>query len=197
MILDQLRSRTAAAHASLERRLRLARAEPTLAHYASYLGAMYGFTAPLELGFRRLPSSLAAELELDLRSKAELIARDLAELAERLGHATSRAPCEHLPRNDNPARTLGVLYVLEGSTLGARFLLRHLQPLNIDGCSSYLQSYGSALGAMWDKMRGALVRYAAAHPEQQAELLDSAVQTFERVDVWFVRCGAAEARSPS
>jgi heme oxygenase len=193
MILDQLKSRTAANHASFERRLHITRAEPTLADYGSYLSAMYGFTAPLEVGFQRLPLALTEELELGMRLKAGLLAQDLACLDVRLGRVVSADVCEQLPANDSPARTLGTLYVLEGSTLGARYLLRHLQPLGIEDCSSYLRSYGDSLGPMWEKMRAVLVRHAEVHPEQQPDLVDAALQTFETLDAWFVRCGAAEA----
>jgi heme oxygenase len=197
VILDQLKSETAAAHASIERRLRIARREPTRLDYRSYLQAMYGFTAPLEARLRLLPADFASELELERRCKSELLARDLSALDERLkSDPRPHAFCEALPDSHDTTRALGALYVLEGSTLGARFLLRHLQPLGIDDCSAYLQSYGDALGSMWEKMRRALVRHAESEPQRVPDLLAAASDTFQKLDTWCVRCRAAEA-SPS
>jgi heme oxygenase (biliverdin-IX-beta and delta-forming) len=193
VIVDQLKSRTSAAHSSLEERLRLACPRPSLGDYEAYLAAMYGFSAPLEARYRQLPPELAQELRIERRCKAALLEADLASLAARRGAGTTRPPlCERLPSTDTVSRTLGTLYVLEGSTLGARFLLRHLEPLGIEDCSSYLRSYGPELKPMWEGFRNILTSHAERHPEQVEELLDAALQTFSRIDAWFVQCGAAE-----
>jgi heme oxygenase len=196
VILEQLKSTTAAAHASIEQRLHIARSQPSLSDYRNYLLAMRGFTAPLEQRLRRLPAAFASEVELERRCKAELLGRDLAALEQRLAdEPSSPGCCDALPPSDTPAQAMGALYVLEGSTLGARWLLRHLQPLGLDDCSAYLSSYGDALGPMWEKMRGALVRHAERHPEQTPELLAAASDTFRTLDDWFVHCHAAEMSS--
>lgn len=193
MILDQLKSGTAAVHASLERRLLLAQAAPTLASYSSYLRAMHGFIAPLEEGFRQLPGPWAATLDLNRRCKADLIVADLGALSSRLGpSAPALVRCADLPAQGSVAQALGALYVLEGSTLGARWLLRHLAPLEIESASAYLSSYGDDLGFMWQKMRTALLAHSAQRPEQDPQVVAAALETFERLDAWFVRTGAAE-----
>lgn len=180
-------------HASLERRLLLAQQAPTLASYSSYLVAMYGFVQPLEAAFRQLPEDLRGALELERRCKAELILVDLQVLSARLGDGgVNTPPCDALPSQGTEAQALGALYVLEGSTLGARAILRHLAPLSIEGCSTYLLSYGEELGSMWQKMRAVLCGYSEQHPELDADIVAAAQDTFERLDDWFVRCGAAE-----
>lgn len=192
MILDQLKTGTAAVHASLERRLLLAQV-PSVSAYWSYLAAMHGFVAPLEAGFRLLPAPLQLELELPRREKAELLARDLEALAAKVGPSADRAPwCDALPAHGSVAEALGVLYVLEGSTLGARWLLRQVAPLGVQECSAYLQSYGDDVGPMWQKMRAFLATYSEGHPDEDAAIQAAALDTFERIDTWFVRCGAAE-----
>ncbi|RYZ05897.1 MAG: hypothetical protein EOO73_18465 [Myxococcales bacterium] len=189
MILDQLKAATAEAHESLERRLHLAQHPVSRGSYSAYLRAMYGFVAPLEAAFGQLPPDLSKTLELERRCKARLILQDLEVLAP----GDSKPPfCEVLPEQGTAARALGALYVLEGSTLGARWLLRHLAPLGIEGCSAYLNSYGEDLGAMWQRMRAVLQTHSRLHPEHDAELVATALQTFQRLDAWFVRCGAAE-----
>jgi heme oxygenase (biliverdin-IX-beta and delta-forming) len=192
VILDQLKTGTASVHASLERRLLLAQA-PSVSAYWSYLVAMHGFVAPLEAGFRRLPAPVQLELELPRREKADLIASDLDALAARVGTSADRAPwCDALPAHGSVAEALGVLYVLEGSTLGARWLLRHVAPLGVEECAAYLRSYGDAVGPMWQKMRAFLAAYSEKHPDEDAAIEAAARGAFERIDAWFVRCGAAE-----
>lgn len=155
---------------------------------------MYGFSKPLEDAFVELPPELGRELCIERRCKAALLEADLEALAARSGRVrASRTPwCDELPSTSNVSRTLGVLYVLEGSTLGARFLLRHLAPLGIDDCSTYLKSYGADLKMMWESLRQVLNRHAESYPEQQSQMVEAAQQTFERLDAWFVLCGAAE-----
>jgi heme oxygenase len=192
VILDQLKASTAAVHASLERRLLLAQA-PSVATYWSYLVAMYGFVAPLEAAFRGLPAPLQLELELPRREKADLLAKDLEALAPRVGSSSSRAPwCDALPAHGSVAEALGVLYVLEGSTLGARWLLRHVAALGVEDGSAYLRSYGDAVGSMWQKMRTVLASHSERHPHEDATIEAASLDTFARLDAWFVRCGAAE-----
>ncbi len=193
MILDDLKSRTAEAHASLERRLLLAQEAPSLADYWNYLAAMHGFVAPLEAAFEHLPASVSGSLELPRRRKAQLILQDLERLVPRLTRGqASLGQCAALPAHDTAAQALGCFYVLEGSTLGARWLLRHLAPLAIDDSSAYLRSYGEELGAMWSRFRAVIAEYSAQHPAQDAEMVASALVTFQQLDAWFVRCGAAE-----
>jgi len=172
--------------------LLVARERPSLEDYGSYLTAMHGFCAPLETSFRRLPAVWAEPLRIEQRCRAHLIATDLAALNARLARALTPSPCEQLPAIGSVASALGSLYVLEGSTLGARYLLRQLGALSISDCSSYLGSYGEELSRMWQELRTELLRFAEEQPEQQAKVIDAALETFRCLDAWFVRCGAAE-----
>jgi heme oxygenase len=196
VVLEQLKSATAAAHASIEQRLRIARERPSLGDYRAYLVSMYGFTAPIEQRLRQLAPSFAQELELERRYKSDLLVQDLVAIDERLAaRAEPLRLCEALPENRDTSQALGTLYVLEGSTLGARWLLRHLEPLGLDDCSRYLRSYGASLGAMWEKLRGTLTGHAARHPDRVPALIAAAQETFRTLDAWCVSCGAAEASS--
>jgi heme oxygenase (biliverdin-IX-beta and delta-forming) len=195
VILELLKSTTAPAHASLERRLRIAGPRPSLADYRRYLSGMYDFTAPLEARWRDMAAELPPDVELDKRCKAHLLRADLAELQCRLGEPLQTSCRVDLPRTDDAARALGTLYVLEGSTLGARWLLRHLAPLGIAPASAYLQSYGDGLAPMWEKMRATLVSYHRRHPDRGADTCDAAEETFRLLDACLVGVGAAEASS--
>jgi heme oxygenase (biliverdin-IX-beta and delta-forming) len=193
VILEVLKSATAGAHASLETRLHIARPAPSLGLYRLYLSGMHGFTAPLEAQLRSVEPRLPIALELEKRCKAHLLEADLAALQARSGAVSALPRCEALPRVDVPGRALGALYVLEGSTLGARWLLRHLAPVGIEPATRYLRSYGDALGPMWERMRATLVDYHERHRADEASMVAAAVETFQLLDAWLVRAGAARA----
>ena len=94
--------------------------------YADYLARLLPFYRAIEPRLAELLSpreSPAFEaLAIERRQKAPLLARDLA----RLGRGAPIAPGPSgvvVPTVRTPAAALGAAYVLEGKTLGARFLL--------------------------------------------------------------------------
>ncbi|BAT59084.1 heme oxygenase [Variibacter gotjawalensis] len=117
----RLRESTAAAHEHLEN---LVGELTDLAAYKRYLSGIYAFRQPIEVawadsgwpprfgGWR--PTMIASAMD-----------RDLADL----GLARPRPEQPHLD-TDFAAR-LGTLYVLEGSSLGAKLLLRNVRMLGL------------------------------------------------------------------
>ena len=87
------------------------------------------------------------------------------------------------------------MYVLEGSTLGGQFLTRHFATalsLTPDTGCAFFSGYGPATGPRW----AAFVKLLDAldAPENRAETLDAALETFERLEAWMV--SAREAHAP-
>lgn len=113
---DRLRATTADSHAALDATVAAFDIERTTG-YAAFLAASAAALAPLELGLER--GGVEAWLpDWPRRARREVLARDLAAL----GLATPLSPRPvHVP---SPAFGAGLLYVLEGSRLGARFLAR-------------------------------------------------------------------------
>jgi heme oxygenase len=88
------------------------------------------------------------------------------------------------PLTSLPA-ALGAFYVLEGSTLGGRFLLPEVQARLGDVPTSFLAGYGDRTGRMWKQTRTALVRGVteAPHPPSaERALVAGADATFTRLD---------------
>ena len=77
------------------------------------------------------------------------------------------------------ARLLGAVYVMEGSTLGGRFLARHVEGalgLAPGVGDSYFQGHGEATGGMWREV----LEKISAIPEAHAHhAIASAKRTFE------------------
>ncbi|MGJ4891593.1 biliverdin-producing heme oxygenase [Bradyrhizobium sp. HKCCYLR20261] len=115
-IRDRLRAATAAAHHALDERL--SRFDlTTTADYRRFLQASAAALLPLEQMLDRAGAG-AMLGDWTRRRRSEAICADLAELNGRA------APMELPARPLDRSAVLGTLYVLEGSRLGAVYLLR-------------------------------------------------------------------------
>ncbi|MFL5365812.1 MAG: biliverdin-producing heme oxygenase [Myxococcales bacterium] len=183
--LDQLRTATQSEHQAIESALGLGRADLTAARYRGLLLRFYGFYLPLEDDIRALGGWEAYGLDLAARSKTGLLKTDLVAL----GVDPSGVPlCVERPRPRTRAEAFGVLYVLEGATLGGQILSRHLQqtlglgPVN---GARFFHGYGSRTGEMWQSFRKALLACPMSAGEEAAMAL-AAVETFRTLREW---CG--------
>lgn len=113
--------------------------------------AYYGFYRPLE---NALLDSAVTPIDLDLlsRLKAPTLRNNLHALGLS-AEAIERLPiCQALPAISCRATCLGVLYVLEGATLGGQILRREMAArlgLNADNGAAFLDIYGADTGRRW------------------------------------------------
>lgn len=180
-----LRTATAEHHQRLERRLVLLSPGLDRAAYRRVLVAYHGFYAPLEA--RLAPqASLIPELQWPRRLKTPWLERDLAALAV----ADQPPRCHALPTTESAAQAIGCLYVLEGATLGGRFLCRRLSAgigLTPTHGLCFLHGYGPAGGAMWRAFLACLGTFR--QPPQRQAVTAAAVATFEAFEAWLERRG--------
>lgn len=173
----RLRRETRDLHERLERTFAL---PASLTEYRRQLLVMHGFVAPLE-GQLLLQRSLPEEL-LEGRAKVPLLDADLERLDVALG-PLPRPLCADLPRIENPMQATGVMYVLEGSTLGGQMIARHVRAtLGVDVPCSYYQSYGPEVPSKWEQFRQYLRRIET--PDEQRVVVMSARETFEKLESW-------------
>jgi heme oxygenase (biliverdin-IX-beta and delta-forming) len=181
-IFQRLKQETAVAHQSVENYVPVFRAGFDLQEYGVLLEKFYGFWAPLEAELSQSPSLCAPELDLVGRLKSHLLEDDLRFL----GRDPAGVPrCDKLPAVDSFWRGLGCLYVLEGSTLGSRFISRRLEEtLQVQAGSgaSFFNAYGEAVGEHWKAFKA----FATARVEldQAAEVVTSACDTFQNFEAW-------------
>lgn len=129
-ILEQLRERTRPAHVALEAQpllKRLVSSQLTEAEYGQLLQSMLAFYQSLESELVPATAELLARYpDPDYRylPRAPLLADDCKALGCAAPGLIQPAVAPHL--NGNGAYLLGVLYVIEGSTQGGRFIARHL-----------------------------------------------------------------------
>ncbi len=175
-ILQALRAETRPAHDALEQNSfnqALTAGTITEAATVHFLAKMYGFLVPYEAQLRQ--QSLGPEWEADARQRAHLILSDLQQPASAL------AICPAMPPLASWPQLLGAMYVLEGSTLGGQVIARQLAKNNMPQ-RAYFAGYGEQTGPRWRAFCQLLA--AAATPDNQAEIVQSASLTFQTLSAW-------------
>ena len=113
-LLERLKSETGPAHERIEREIRLPERLRWREAYAGLLKRFYGFHAIWEAEVQR---GLADPGFFDRRRKTHLLVRDLRALGME-DAAIERLPlCRPVPLMPTRATVLGLMYVVEGSTL--------------------------------------------------------------------------------
>lgn len=180
----RLKHETAELHAWVEGRMALPRRLASEESYRALLERFIGFVMPIEVELARF--AWPDDLAFPARRKADLLGRDLLLLGHTpasLLHLTRFAAVPALP---TLAAAFGCLYVLEGSTLGGRIILRRVRAsLGREAGSgvAYFEGYGSRTGAMWSSFLATLAREVT---ERRAidEAVQGAATTFEALGRW-------------
>jgi heme oxygenase len=152
LVVDVLRADTHAAHTALDQGFDTVDRLAVVAERGVMLGRYYCLHAAAE---RAMVPFLQDDQELDMPSRARsaVIARGLDAVgAERPGLVPALAI-------GSRAAALGALYVVEGSTLGGRGILRALRDRGVDTAGlEFLDPYGAQCGAMWRAVLAVLER---------------------------------------
>ena len=182
-VLHRLRTATADEHARVEAALDLLDPGLTRARLSTALERLHGFWLAaedrLDAWAVREPAAATA-VDWPRRRRAHLFAADL----EFLGHpAAARTPA--LPPVPGTDEALGRLYVLEGSSLGGRFIDRHLATLPAFAGVRLraFSPYGEATGQMWHAFRAVVRRRVDAGGDPD-RMVRAAVTTFGALAAW-------------
>ena len=158
-VLSALRTATRIAHDRLERQLDAINAFAIPARRRSLVRRYYLLHVPAEA---HLAVWLAAvpELEFARRRRAPLI----LEALDRLAIALPASGAPPLPAVRSRAEALGFLYVLEGSSLGGRVILRSLARRGVEaGPLRFLDPYEGLAGELWGQFIRVLERETPKH----------------------------------
>jgi heme oxygenase len=190
--LRAFKDATSELHGQAEQFVRILDADASVADYVRYLRAMLGYHAPLEEIFAASPALASAGFDATVRRRAHLLEVDLRAL----GEDGPWERCAALPDGSSLPRLLGIAYVLEGSTLGGRFILSKLPP-GIAGCrataATFLAGYGPETGARWREF-GAIVERVLTEPSDVADAIEAARETFARLCTWLARYEKRDAQ---
>lgn len=176
MSLQRLRTETGPLHRDLENKLRLFETVATTDDYISHLKRLHHWLFHVESAM----APYADQLPVDWKSrcKAHLIKKDLEVLSET---PIKREIDAAFSNCQNISAAWGILYVLEGSSLGGQIITRHYGKtlgLTPETGLSYFNGYGEKTGEMWTSFLKALTQYFAENPKCTDEIISSACSTF-------------------
>ncbi len=183
LFLDNLRSETAEAHKSLEQlpaSAAILKPGVTRAEYRHYLELMYPQVYDLEQNIFPLIAGVVPDLEE--RRKEPMIKADLHALGN-VGTDVGQLPFTGAGKPFSTAFAMGIMYVMEGSTLGGRVILKQVQPAlgldeNVD--ARYFAGYKNETGSYWKKFVDVLTSYAVEHNAEQ-EVIEGANFAFNAI----------------
>lgn len=179
LVIESLREASKSFHRRIDRLPALARlVAPDLDRegYIQSLRALYAAHRPVETAIDAYLDDHPGLFDFSQRRKADLLLVDLADL---------QAPPPALPRGVPasiacPSALAGTLYVVEGSTLGARVISRHvLKTLGLDAGygARFFNAYGDAVHSRWETFQ--------AFAERQPDPL-AASQAAKAIFTWFL-----------
>lgn len=180
-----LRSETAPQHAKLETSAvskALLSDNVSLNDYVRYLIKMKSVIAFCEKTIFPLVKNIIYDIEN--RRKLALINKDLEQFGINNTVENDYCPFQH---NDSTGFAAGYMYVIEGSTLGGRVILKHIQSkLGIDENKNgaFFAGYGLLTGSSWKKFLRMLADYTY---EMQCsdEVIEGAKHAFRSIYDYF------------
>jgi heme oxygenase len=177
-----LRAATAAQHKALEARLPLTHPDLDRDTYQRIIQAYYGFHAPLQLRIERFHAPQLASPE---RQKVPALLKDLRALGLNDAQINALPLCADLPPITGEADLLGIMYVMEGATLGGQVLRRIIAErlsISADSGAEFLDVYGRDTGRLWKAFLKQLADFD--HPGYNQQVVDSACTTFTSFACW-------------
>lgn len=184
MILEVLRSSTEESHKRLEESELLKSLHDgsiSTDKYLKILSKFYSFFSPLEKAIQETEIEKHVP-DFNDRRKASWLIKDL----DALGRTSLYPFCEKLPEVKNTHHAFGVLYVMEGSTLGGKIISESINKYLGFGQTSgaaFFNGYGKDTGVMWKAFRQSLLDYSEKHGGHD-EILFAANSTFESLYNW-------------
>ena len=176
----QLRDATAPLHKQLDQQpllVALLSKELPLADYQQLLGIYYSLYHQLEAAIKAYLSLQSIAFDYQPRYKTPLLFNDL-----KYWHITPEPlACQiDLPDLNSLGALLGLLYVLEGSTLGGQFIAQHLQltyGYTRSTGSDFYSGYGEQTTTHWQSFISYLNSFSD-QPDLAAQAIDTAILSF-------------------
>lgn len=189
MILQQLREQTADHHRNLENSALLRHFNEgsiSLPVYGQILQKFYGYFSPLERQLQQVTPLSYYLTDYPSRRKSSTLLKDLSTLQ----YPTSLLEeCRDIPNIANLSAAFGCLYVMEGSTLGAKVISKVIQEalgIKEENGGSYFRGYGPQTGDYWKNFCAVLQHYAETEGDTE-QIVATANQTFLSLKQWLDR----------
>lgn len=180
MLDKHLKEYTKDEHAALEKTfLEVIKGVSSREDYARFLMKLHGY-------YQAVENKLSPHLEKSnihdfaQRRKAAQLVADFREVS---GNEPVSSLCDQIPPVTSYFSALGVMYVLEGSTLGGQVVASIIsRKLKAELGLSFFTYYGSLTMQMWERFKIFLQQPFTS--DQQAEVVSAARQTFITFNQW-------------
>jgi heme oxygenase len=151
----------------------------SLADYASALSRFYAVFAPVEEGLAAFDDWPEWGINLAAHCRTPALRADLSAL----GFDPAGLPRLVAPPLADFAAALGALYVLEGSALGGKVILRSLEARlgkQIAGATAFFGSAGRHGALAWPVLKTKLDQFGEGRPAAQARAVAGAIAVFRQ-----------------
>ena len=177
MLSDKIKSATKAEHVALEKvTLPLIKNSTSRSAYLQLLQVFHSFFKAMEDEMTEI-EELKAVPEMAIRRKSSWLSEEIKAIeADR---KTEVRPLNSKPSISSLFEALGILYVLEGSTLGGQHIVKMLRNTypEPDHDFRFFEGYGEKTFAMWQSF---LIYLNATPQEQHETVIASARKTFKQ-----------------
>jgi heme oxygenase len=169
--LENLRTITAQEHEALEAlpvSVSILNPKVTNEEYGLYLALMRDIVKDAEQNVFPVLKNIVSDLPQRLR--LDFIENDIQTIGYNKAPANA-TPLSSDERTKSPAFALGIFYVLEGSTLGGRVILKNINAaLGYDAQNGarYFEGYGGETGSTWRRFLGEFSAYEAQNNTAEA-----------------------------
>ena len=183
-ILDQLKVSTRSQHEALEevaRSEKLGSGQLSAKEYAALIKANYWAHRYLESTLERNFNVVSLLPDWPKRKKASLLLKELEQLGLTAEELDDAVPQKNRPDLKYEAHLWGVLYVMEGSTLGGAVISKALK--KNEQLANYMPpqfygAYAEETGVMWKNFRNQLAGHINSEEDEQ-EAIQAAKETFD------------------
>ena len=182
-ILIELKEQTRPQHDALETKLDLLRKDFSQADYLELLKSFYGFYLPLEKSLEKI----SLPISIQARRKVPQLIHDLLKLGMKEEEIQKLPICQNLPELMTPAQCMGVIYVMEGSTLGGLVLTKHFERNLSLSEFLFFAGYGENTLPMWKQFQQELTTFFSDDVERGEKIISSARSTFNKLQTWLVK----------
>ncbi|WP_163397576.1 biliverdin-producing heme oxygenase [Flavobacterium fluviatile] len=178
--LNDLKNKTSDSHRKLESlpiSASILSPQMKISDYTKYLSLMYDVHKNTENVIFPLLSEIITDL--DKRKKSHLIQEDFNYLQ----YNKTNSGVVFRNKEITIPFALGILYVIEGSTLGGRFILKNISKINgLDKGQGtlYFEGYGDKTSVFWKNMLGYLAEYEENY-NCGNKIIDGAIFAYESI----------------
>ena len=146
--------------------------------YIQIITGWYDFMKTLETNYFQFPQLFRIVPDLQERLKTKLLEKDVAEI--NTNHSVTSSTKISIPVCKTIHELIGILYVIEGSSLGAQFITKQLTSnSNLSNLSfHFYKGYGNETITKWESFKKWLNIYGENYPESHSEILASANDCF-------------------